>query len=187
MHVPPIAELYSVSLIQLWVAQLATESRLSYAYFSGRCCLLDARRPTDLLNNHLRRCCSSWTGAERKWFSEDRATHVDLWHAVYKRARCHCLTSAQYSWQPLGRELASATQTLDVMAPFLACSVVIVTTFLVVFVWLRKVRPKSAFGRAIPPRVPGSLPWLGNVLRIDKQRPHVTLTEWYEKLGHVYR
>jgi len=37
------------------------------------------------------------------------------------------------------------------------------------------------------PAVARSLPLLGNLLGIDRRRPHFTLTEWADVYGHVYR
>jgi hypothetical protein len=38
-----------------------------------------------------------------------------------------------------------------------------------------------------PPEVPGALPWIGNVFGVDRERPHITLTEWAHRFGDVYR
>jgi len=37
------------------------------------------------------------------------------------------------------------------------------------------------------PAVAGALPFIGNVLAIDRRQPHFTLTDWANVYGHVYR
>ena len=64
---------------------------------------------------------------------------------------------------------------------------VAVATMVLAIVWRHRRRQKIVNKQLMAPAVAGSLPWLGNVLNVDRQRPHITLTDWYFKLGPVYR
>ena len=42
-------------------------------------------------------------------------------------------------------------------------------------------------GEYKPPKIPGALPFLGNVLGFDRKCPHLVLSDWAKKYGDIYR
>jgi len=62
-------------------------------------------------------------------------------------------------------------------------------TLLLVLLWLIVLSRRRHRDRDVTraPAVAGALPLLGNALKIDRRRPHFTLTDWANVYGHVYR
>lgn len=63
----------------------------------------------------------------------------------------------------------------------------LLAALLILLLALRNLFSSSRREFPLPPEIPGALPVLGNILKFDRKRPHLTLTEWAKKYGDIFR